>query len=219
MTTAKAPQHALLNVSQITPPQAPLYVLTRGRCTSRKCTNRNHQIVAFIPWNHCATLWIDACSHIPYTTIRHCRNPALYDLEAFIVYHCDIPFDQVAIPLYDTNGTNCAGKPCSQTIVEQPFNPFALNSRYAARASGLIAEHAQSNREHIAGGTGKQPMFLYVAFAHTHTPLAYEPAFENASSRPGELKVFGNTLAEVISSVLTCLVVLVLGAPFPSLSN
>eukprot|EP00041_Stephanoeca_diplocostata_P014217 m.256064 g.256064 ORF g.256064 m.256064 type:complete len:566 (+) comp19624_c1_seq6:78-1775(+) len=104
---------------------------------------------------------------------------------------------EVAIPLYDTNGTKCAGKKCWQTIVEQPFNPFALNSRYAARASGLIAEHAHANRQHAATVADKKPMFLYVAFAHTHTPLAYEPAFDNASSRPGELKVFGNTLAEV----------------------
>jgi arylsulfatase A-like enzyme len=41
------------------------------------------------------------------------------------------------------------------------------------------------------------PFFLYVAFAHTHTPLAYRKEFEHASPRPGFYKVFGNTLAEV----------------------
>ena len=32
---------------------------------------------------------------------------------------------------------------------------------------------------------------------HTHTPLAYDSAFADASPRPGWYKVFGNTLAEV----------------------
>ena len=40
----------------------------------------------------------------------------------------------VAIPLYDTHGRNCGGAPCSDSIVEQPYDPFMLNTRYAARA-------------------------------------------------------------------------------------
>ena len=53
-----------------------------------------------------------------------------------------------------------------------------------------------------AGGpdAGK-PFLLYVAFAHTHTPLAYEAKYENASTRPGYHQVFANTLAEVDGSV------------------
>ncbi len=41
-----------------------------------------------------------------------------------------------------------------------------------------------------------------MAFAHTHTPLAYDNAkWANASSRPGFRKVFGNTLAELDAAV------------------
>ena len=70
---------------------------------------------------------------------------------------------------------------------------MTLNSQYTERARKILTEHARSLRD--------VPFFLYVAFAHTHTPLAYDPKFENASNRPGRTKIFGNTLAEVDSAI------------------
>eukprot|EP00927_Polykrikos_kofoidii_P056161 TRINITY_DN50327_c0_g1_i1.p1 TRINITY_DN50327_c0_g1~~TRINITY_DN50327_c0_g1_i1.p1 ORF type:complete len:538 (-),score=48.67 TRINITY_DN50327_c0_g1_i1:208-1821(-) len=98
-----------------------------------------------------------------------------------------------AIPLFDSTGPNCSGKAsCNDDIAEQPFRPTHLNEQYAERAVQIINEHGKSGK----------PFFLYFAFAHTHTPLAYnEKQFGNASSRPGRLAVFGNTLAEVDNAV------------------
>jgi hypothetical protein len=50
----------------------------------------------------------------------------------------------------------------------------------------------------------------YVAFAHTHTPLAYAPEWAHTSSRPGRLSIFGDTLAEVDGAVSRLLSVAVL---------
>jgi len=73
-------------------------------------------------------------------------------------------------------------------IVQQPFDPTTLNELYADQAVNIIHKHGQSG----------EPFFLYMAFAHTHTPLGYDgEKFENASRRHGRQKVFGNTLAEV----------------------
>jgi hypothetical protein len=84
--------------------------------------------------------------------------------------------------------------------VQQPFDPFQLNHRYASRAADIFAHYNPSAP--INKGKTVAPFFLYVAFAHTHTPLAYnEQKFGNASSRPGFLKVFGNTLAELDDAV------------------
>ena len=97
----------------------------------------------------------------------------------------------VAIPLYDTHGRDCGGVDCAQSIVEQPFDPFGLNARYAARAAALIDAHAtnRSAEEH--------PLFLYVAFAHTHTPLAYAQRWENRTAHGEHSSVFVSTVAEV----------------------
>ena len=65
-----------------------------------------------------------------------------------------------------------------------------MAGKYAERAASIIRSHAKG-----AANEGI-PFFLYVAFAHTHTPLAYSKAFEDASPRSGWYKVFGNTLAE-----------------------
>jgi len=94
----------------------------------------------------------------------------------------------IAIPLYDSVGRNCSGRPCGEAIVQQPFDPMTLNARYTARATELITNFSR---------TGAAPFFLYMAYAHTHTPLAYSQRFSNASTRPGFYRVFGNTLAEV----------------------
>ena len=102
----------------------------------------------------------------------------------------------VAVPLYDTNGTRCGGKDCAASIVQQPYDAFGLNSRYAERARAIIAAGAGAG---AGASAGSRPLFVYVAFAHTHTPLAYLPRWENATARrhDGHSAVFANTLAEV----------------------
>jgi len=47
----------------------------------------------------------------------------------------------------------------------------------------------------------KKPFLLYVGFAHTHTPLAYDNTFANISDRPGAAAIFGNALAELDHAV------------------
>jgi hypothetical protein len=165
----------------------------------------------------------------------------------------------VAIPLYDTNGTHCAGTDCAGSIVQQPYDPFGLNSRYAARATLLIKEHAKRARASAAAATtttadgsssttttssstsstssqlankatahrelveenppqaaeptaeraasppppspphpSPPPLFMYVAFAHTHTLLAFAPRWANSTAPDADhTPVFANTLAEV----------------------
>lgn len=96
-----------------------------------------------------------------------------------------------AIPLYRSLGPNCTGHTdCGRDIALAPFDPFRLSAAYGERAAQLFATHG------VGGTKENTPFFLYIAFAHTHTPLAYTPAFNNASTRPGRLQVFGNTLAE-----------------------
>lgn len=55
--------------------------------------------------------------------------------------------------------------------------------RYGLRANAIFQEYG------VGGAKAGTPFFLYIAFAHTHTPLAYTPEFANASARPGLLKV------------------------------
>lgn len=110
----------------------------------------------------------------------------------------------VGIPLYDSTGTNCSSRAsCNDDILSQPFNPMTLNAQYAARAKSILAQYATSNRNaSSSSGTPTRPFLLYMAFAHTHTPLGYNEArFGNTSSRPGWAQVFGNTLAEVDDAV------------------
>ena len=105
--------------------------------------------------------------------------------------------DPVAIPLFNSSSPNCSGHPrCEQDIVQQPYDPFGLNHHYAQRAADILARFKPGS-----GADAGNPFLLYVAFAHTHTPLAYQKKFENASTRPGYHKVFGNTLAEVDNAV------------------
>jgi len=105
----------------------------------------------------------------------------------------------IAIPLYQSPGwagTNCSGTTnCNAEIVQAPFNPFLLNEHYVGSAAKAFGRYG-------AGGAREgHPFFLYVAFAHTHTPLAYAPRWANVSTRPGRLSVFGDTLAEVDGAV------------------
>jgi arylsulfatase G len=104
-----------------------------------------------------------------------------------------------AIPLYDSASPNCSSSvSCDAEIVEQPFEPCSLNARYTARATHLLGRYRRDVPLDPAA-PAPPPFFLYVAYAHTHTPLAYAPHFENASSRAA--RVYGNTLAEVDASV------------------
>jgi hypothetical protein len=122
---------------------------------------------------------------------------------------------KTAVPLYDAPLPDCAMEApaaavrennsarhslpeCDATIKVAPFDATALNARYVARARRLIESHAEA----VQTGQTSKAMFLYVAFAHTHTPLGYdETKFGNASQRPGYKRVFGNTLAEVDSAI------------------
>lgn len=110
--------------------------------------------------------------------------------------------DEVAIPLYNSTAFNCSGHAsCDADIIQQPFNPFELNGVYVAEARRIIAEAAAAARSAAATGAPAEPLFLHVAFAHTHTPLAYSERFANSSTRPGWARVFGDTLAEVDAAV------------------
>lgn len=109
---------------------------------------------------------------------------------------------ETAIPLYassnEWDGWNCSGRKCSQEIVLAPFDPFALNDHYVGRAKDIFARYGNG------GAKQGTPFLLYVAFAHTHTPLAYAPKWANASSRPAHArsgKVFGDTVAEVDGAI------------------
>jgi arylsulfatase G len=72
--------------------------------------------------------------------------------------------EPVAIPLFDSTGPRCSGHVnCSSDITQQPFNPFALNHRYAERAGEIFARFKPGS-----GVDAGKPFLLYVAFAHTH---------------------------------------------------
>ena len=60
----------------------------------------------------------------------------------------------------DSSGPNCSGHvDCSQDIIQQPYNPFALNSRYAERAFEIFERFKPGS-----GADAGKPFFLYVAF-------------------------------------------------------
>jgi len=75
----------------------------------------------------------------------------------------------------------------------QPFLPFNLTRKYIDHAKGVFQRRAKD--------ASSKPFFLYVAFAHPHTPLFYDPKFSNSSSRPGFKKRYGNTLAEADAAI------------------
>eukprot|EP00301_Raphidiophrys_heterophryoidea_P023586 c7418_g1_i1.p1 GENE.c7418_g1_i1~~c7418_g1_i1.p1 ORF type:complete len:599 (-),score=125.07 c7418_g1_i1:165-1961(-) len=105
---------------------------------------------------------------------------------------CDKQNITVGIPLYNSTKPDCSGHAsCNQDIIEQPVDETELNNRYATRAEQIIADAAGS----------KTSILLYIGFAHTHTPLTYDPRFANSSTRPGWKQIYGNTLAEVDDTV------------------
>ena len=84
--------------------------------------------------------------------------------------------EPVAIPLFDSTGPRCSGHTnCSSDITEQPFNPFALNHRYAERAGEIFA------RFKSGGVDAGKPFLLYVAFAHTHVRTLLQQIFCSSS--------------------------------------
>jgi arylsulfatase A-like enzyme len=117
---------------------------------------------------------------------------------------------QTAIPLYGSSnkwdGRNCSGRPCDEEIIYAPFNPNTLNNHYVARAREIFTRYG-------AGGVSEDiPFFLYVAFAHTHTPMGYDLKWAGTSKREPpparSSSVYGDTLAEVdgaIGSILDSL--------------
>jgi len=67
------------------------------------------------------------------------------------------------------------------------------------RAEDIVARYG-------AGGVKEgTPFFLYVAFAHTHTPMGYTAAWAGTSARPKpparSSSVYGDTLAEVDGAI------------------
>ena len=74
-----------------------------------------------------------------------------------------------------------------------------LAGPYAARAEELISRTAAARPNGAA--SPPPPRFLYAALAEAHTPLAYDAAFDRASPRAGDGRVFGNALAEADATV------------------
>ena len=69
-------------------------------------------------------------------------------------------------------------RPCGEEIIYAPFNPNTLNTHYVARAEEIFARYGSG------GAKEGTPFFLYVAFAHTHTPMGYDPKW--VSHREGK---------------------------------
>jgi len=108
---------------------------------------------------------------------------------------CTSPNSLTAIPLYDSTSFNCSGRDsCSEDIVAQPFDPFLLNTQYTTRATGIL-------HDHVKNASNTDPVFLYMAYSHMHSPMAYDHQFEDKSPRPGYKRIFGNMLAELDHSV------------------
>jgi hypothetical protein len=105
----------------------------------------------------------------------------------------------IAIPLYQSptwDAKNCSStQNCNAEIVQAPFDPFQLNDHYVDAASKTFARYGKGGEKEGV------PLFLYIAFAHTHTPLAFATKWANTSKRPGRLSIFGDTLAEVDGAV------------------
>lgn len=77
---------------------------------------------------------------------------------------------RVALPLYE-----------NYTIIEQPADLYTLSDGYSKAADKIITEAT----------TKKQPFFLYVAFAHTHVPLAPPRDSENKHCVFEDVKRYG----------------------------
>lgn len=80
--------------------------------------------------------------------------------------------DYVALPLYNST-TNCSfTNSCNPSIIQQPLVLSSVTEEYSKFAHDYILNHASD---------AAAPFFLYIAFAHTHVPLAHAPKWTNAS--------------------------------------
>lgn len=91
---------------------------------------------------------------------------------------------------------------CESENVCLPAKPLEIVSTCIIDEQPTPDPHTRFIEEHAAlnAAPGRkespQPFFLYVAMAHMHVPLAYDPQFENASPREGHRRIYGNALAE-----------------------
>jgi arylsulfatase A-like enzyme len=80
-----------------------------------------------------------------------------------------------------------------------PFNPNELNTQYVTQAKEVIERYSPG------GAMEGDRFFLYVAFAHTHTPMGYADKWNETSKRSPpparSSNIFGNTLAEVDAAI------------------
>ena len=99
-----------------------------------------------------------------------------------------------AVPLYNSTGPNCTGKPgmdgCNSDIAEQPVKLETLNSRYRDEAIKFVNAHAVTAATTAASSN---PFFLYMPFAHMHVPHGFPDEFKNTSTRK---TIYGDTLRE-----------------------
>eukprot|EP00047_Mylnosiga_fluctuans_P012367 m.25635 g.25635 ORF g.25635 m.25635 type:complete len:452 (+) comp4191_c0_seq1:2-1357(+) len=93
-----------------------------------------------------------------------------------------------ALPLYNSTGPRCSGRPCNADIVAQPAVLQTLASFYGDAATRFIEEHAG----------GPKPFFLYMPFSHVHVPLAHDPRWTHKSARN---TTFGDTLLELDDTI------------------
>ena len=108
-----------------------------------------------------------------------------------------------AVPHYVSSqpwaGTNCSGRACSEEIRDAPFDPNALNTHYVARVEKIVERYGRG------GAREGTPLFLYVAFAHTHTPMGFAAQWANTSTRAPvparSSNVYGDTLAELDGAI------------------
>lgn len=151
----------------------------------------------------CKGAWTTGPSPVPIPDPEHPRRHFEIDTVA-ATQSLSIPFfaqrpptaagpicvEAPAVPLYNSTGPECSSKPsCNQDIIEQPVNLTSLARRYGEFAEAFVEEQAKKH------GTTRTPFFLYIAMSHMHVPLAYDPRFDNASSRT-DRRVYGNALAE-----------------------
>ena len=52
----------------------------------------------------------------------------------------------MGVPLYHTLGPECEKLPCDASIIEQPVDQYALNSRYAEHAKDLIRQFGDDSQ-------------------------------------------------------------------------
>eukprot|EP01087_Luapelamoeba_hula_P002157 TRINITY_DN11884_c0_g1_i1.p1 TRINITY_DN11884_c0_g1~~TRINITY_DN11884_c0_g1_i1.p1 ORF type:complete len:407 (-),score=33.14 TRINITY_DN11884_c0_g1_i1:125-1345(-) len=93
-----------------------------------------------------------------------------------------------ALPLINST-TNCSMRSCDSNVLEQPADIETLSHRYGLRARDYILKHKRDS---------SKPFFLYVAFMHTHVPLAHLSKWTNSSRAK---TAFADTVMELDDTV------------------